>query len=675
MKIGPFLIKLRLKCKTWGAKYRLRVKPGSTEHVFRKHWTGHSPTADYFSNRTAPRFFFDVANKAEYSNVFQKRFIEMAVAIPICADKICANRFDLLGSGDTNLGEHINWHRDFKSGFEWPLNHYTEIKIVDLTNAADVKAPWELSRLQFLSTLGRAYWITNDNKYLDKFVSTTSDWLKHNPVDYGVNWTCSMEVAIRAINVIWGMHFFANSGELPESFVRRILYSLYYHALHIERNLEIIDKGANTNHLLSNYLGLFYIGILFPEFDKSKKWLRLGREGLEREMLLQVHKDGADYECSFSYHRLVLEIFLSSFILGKVNQVEFSQSFCERIMKMIEFSAAITSQSGETPAMGDNDDGFIVKLANDNPHDHRALLDIGAQLHNVKLPQNVSLSEERLWYLGLESLHRWPSMVHRKPHIFKDSGVAVIQNERMHLIFNANGISEKAFGGHKHNDLLSISLEIDSVPFLIDPGTACYTSDYQMRNKSRSTAVHNTVRIDHEEQNRFLEKALFFMFKDARPKIDLWTVTDDVVIVSGFHDGYARLGDTIMHRRTLEVSLAEKTIAIWDEVSGDGKGEHFFESNFLTPLDCHKDKKTLEATIAGSFGRSLNLKFDSSSELHLHTFPAEYYPRYGTVKKGTQICCRVRTTLPFRLETRLVYDSTSNLNETPHRIVELQRTK
>ncbi len=674
MKYKPFLIRLKLKCRAWGVKYRPRIKPASADDFFGKHWIGPPPAADYFSARQGPRFFFDVKDKAEYASALKNRFSKIAADISIGADTICENRFDLLGSGPTYLGEEINWSRDFKSRLEWPLEHYSKIKIVDLTNSADVKVPWELSRLQFLTTLGRAYWITGDKKYLDKFVSITTAWYGNNPVDYGVNWTCSMEVAIRAVNIIWGICFFAHPGELSESFIRQAIQSLYYHALHIERNLETIARGTDSNHLLANFLGLFYIGLLFPEFNKSRKWLKMGQEGLEREILLQVHKDGADYECSLSYHRLVLEMFLTAFILGRANRIDFSQPYSERLAKMLEFSAAMTSQSGTAPAIGDNDDGFIIKLANENPHDHRALVDVGAQILNVKVSDNVELSEERLWYLGAESLHRWPSMMRRKPRLFKDSGFAVIQNDRMHLVVNANVISENAWGGHKHNDLLSLNLEIDSVPFLIDAGTACYTSDYLLRNKSRSTALHNTIRIDDEEQNRFLEKALFYMFRDARPKIDLWTVTDQVVIISGFHDGYARLGNSMIHRRTLEVSLTGQNITIWDEVTGEGKQEHFIESNFLTPLEFYKDKIILAGTIVGPLARSLHLNFTSASELHLHAGPAQYYPRYGTVKTGTRISCRCRAALPFKLETRLIYDSITQPSQSPHRMVALEKT-
>src|SRR5918992_1387286 len=39
------------------------------------------------------------------------------------ADEICAHRFDLLGSGPTDLGAEIDWHTDFKTGRRWPLRH------------------------------------------------------------------------------------------------------------------------------------------------------------------------------------------------------------------------------------------------------------------------------------------------------------------------------------------------------------------------------------------------------------------------------------------------------------------------------------------------------------------------------------------------------------------------
>ena len=670
MQIRPFLIKLRLKFKALGAEYRPRLKPRSVDAFFQKHWKGNLPVGDFFTENNRPRFFFAEKQRDKYTIAINKQFSAKKTQIIESAEKIIANRFDLLGSGEMNLGDKIDWQLDFKSGFKWPLEYYAKIKIVDLTNDADVKVPWELSRLQFLTGLGRAHWLTNERKYKDKFVDILSDWDNKNPIEYGVNWSCSMEIAIRAINIVWGLHFFGNGGKLTAKFVSKIIRLLYYHGVHIERNLEIIDKGSNSNHLISNYLGLFYLAVLFPEFDKSQKWLTLSKKGLEQEISLQINSDGADYECSTSYHRLVFEIFLSAFLLGKQNEIKFSEDYISRLTKICRFSTAMTPQSGKVPLIGDNDDGFIVKLSNDDPHDHRALLDIASQELDIKVPDNVEPSEERLWYLGPNSLNRWPKMARRRPSLFKDTGYGIIQNDKMHLVLNACGIPEKYFGGHKHNDLLSLNLEINQTPLLIDAGTACYSSDYKLRNKSRTTSMHNTICIDNEEQCRIIERALFFMFNDARPRIDLWTVTEDKVIVSAVQNGFRRLRNKVIHRRTLEIALNKLTIDIWDEITGDGNDtvEHLIESRFLTPWNCTSDNNSNVVSINSANGDCLSINFNSDSKCHLQTVPMDYHPRYGAKAKGTQICCRIRTKLPFKLETRLRYRASTSHQHFENRI-------
>lgn len=44
-------------------------------------------------------------------------------------------------------------------------------------------------------------------------------------------------------------------------------------------------------------------------------------------------------------------------------------------------------------------------------------------------------------------------------------------------------------------------MSIDGKEIFIDPGTYVYNSNYEMRNKFRSTCMHNTVQIENEEQN------------------------------------------------------------------------------------------------------------------------------------------------------------------------------
>ncbi|MCK4733307.1 MAG: hypothetical protein KAT65_12710 [Methanophagales archaeon] len=132
---------------------------------------------DHKNHDELPRFFFDPTDQEKIVKIVKK---EYATAIEqTIKDAVAINNhiFDLLGSGKTELGEEINWHLDFKSGFRWnPKEYYLGTrKHVDCYLKkgihADVKIPWELSRCQHIVTLGKGYWYTGDEKYAKEFNS------------------------------------------------------------------------------------------------------------------------------------------------------------------------------------------------------------------------------------------------------------------------------------------------------------------------------------------------------------------------------------------------------------------------------------------------------------------------------------------------------------------------
>ena len=655
------LIKVRQKGQRLIKKLSPPVHVLSNDMFYQKHFKAAKPGSDYFLSRTQPSFFFDSNQYDKYVDFLNQNYSQSVSRILMRAEKAAEHKFDLLGSGETDLGKEIDWHLDFKSSFKWKKEHYSKIQIIDPHNNADVKVPWELSRLQHFTDIGRAFWLTEDEIYLRDFVSTVEHWENENPVDFGVNWTCPMEVAIRAINIIFGLHYFSINESLSDAFVQKTVKLLYYHGLHIEKNLEYLDKDSNSNHLISNYLGLFYLGLLFPEFDRSQKWRKIGCEGLETEIEAEIFSDGADYECSTSYHRLVTEIFLSAYILGQKNNFTFSSMYKRRLENMIQFSESITPQSGNVPFIGDNDDGFIVKLSHDNPSSHAHLIELGSVLFENKLPENISYTEESLWYFGLR--HFKNTIVKRKTtsQIYKQSGYAIARNDNMHLIFAASRISDRNLAGHKHNDNLSFTLEIDKIKYFIDPGTYCYTSDYNIRNKNRSVISHNTAAIDSEEQNRFFNNRLFYLQNDAKAEIDLWVNLKDIVVISGIHKGYTRLNDVITHRRTIWAYLDTKQIKILDEFDGKSNSVHSFDTRFITPIENVRQLKDFSLLIEEDIQNQLTMKFTSDIESSIRIEPTEYYPGYGLQKPATKITCHQEGKLPFKNLTTI--NSVTNIDE------------
>uniref|UniRef100_UPI00190F100A heparinase II/III domain-containing protein n=1 Tax=Klebsiella pneumoniae TaxID=573 RepID=UPI00190F100A len=51
-------------------------------------------------------------------------------------------------------------------------------------------------------------------------------------------------------------------------------------------------------------------------------------------------------------------------------------------------------------------------------------------------------------------------------------------------------------GGHGHADLLSIQCSAFGEPYIIDPGTYCYTPAEEWRDFFRNTTSHSTVIVD-----------------------------------------------------------------------------------------------------------------------------------------------------------------------------------
>ena len=399
-----------------------------------------------FRSRKKPLFFLSGNNLRPLMEV-----LPQSGGILEDADQVCAHNFDLLGSGKTNVDrlvisqvselekgketrklgnyQQIDWHKDFKISVRWNPDVLYDTETVK-GSGSDIKVPWELSRFQHLPTLGKAYWLTGDNKYAKEFVDEISDWIDTNPPQYGVNWTGTMDIAIRAVNWIWGYYFFEDSPEVSDEFLLKSLKSLYIHGKHIRANLEHASRamafanallngklaisilkpgwrGMNGNHYLSDIVGLIYLGVMFPEFKEARKWREFGIKELINEMKGQVHADGIAYEGSISYHRLVTELFLSATLLCLKNGIIFPDWYMQRLEKMIKFVMYYTKPDGTAPQIGDNDDGRLHILAdyeNWNRLDHQYLLSIGAVLFNRPDFKQAAgeFHEEAFWLLGEE---------------------------------------------------------------------------------------------------------------------------------------------------------------------------------------------------------------------------------------------------------------------------------
>jgi hypothetical protein len=526
----------------------------------------------YFINfKPNCNFFFNTKDKQLLVEKIKQLNIEKQIIND--ADKICSHIFNLLGSGDIYLGKQLPWNTDFKTNFVWENKFYKDIKIVDLSNNADVKVPWELSRFQHLFTLGKAYWLTNDEKYAIEFKEEIDDWIEKNPVEMSVNWTCTMDVAIRAVNWIAAYFFFKDAQSIDKSFWIKFHKSLYLHGRFIIKNLE--NKGThNGNHYLSNIVGLVWLGLYFGSFivndwykgNNPKKWLNYGLSELEKEMFVQNNPDGTNYEASTSYHRLVTELFLITTVLCNKNNIHFSADYMARLEKMCEFIMNITKPNGLSPIIGDADDGRLSILSNYSTwirNDFRHLLGIAGELFDRDdfRYYGKDYIEDTLWiYQNYKSNVEKPKPL--TSIAYRDGGYYILRNDRVYCCIRCGELSFRGDGVHSHNDQLSFELNVDGEDFIIDPGSYVYTADYKMRNLFRSTEMHNTVQVEKFEQNDFEEYNLFYMKEQTYAKNHGFNMN----FFEGTHIGFKEKCN-IIHKRT--VLLEENSVLIKDQLIGD----------------------------------------------------------------------------------------------------------
>ena len=599
----------------------------------------------YFCERKQPRFLVDISKRRSIVSLIYQHFPSIPDKITAEADKICEHIFDLLGSGpvevcygmkakgfeghsyDTQIcrGEltpihnsqftihnyqPIDWHIDFKSGYRWnPNRYYKAIRYGHTVVGADIKIPWELSRFQHLTILGEAYFFSKNEKYVKESVNQITDWIENNPPKFGVNWACTMDVAIRACNWLLAWGLFRDSPLISNEFIIKFVKSLFQHGRHIKNNLEY-SETLTSNHYLSDVVGLVYLGVLVPEFKESKKWKNFGIEELKKEMKKQVYPDGVDFEASTCYHRLVLELFFYAAFLVIVNDKNFKEDnfievgneifgeeYIQRLYKMFEFVLHALKPNGGMPQIGDNDNGRLHIFTNREVLDMRYLLILGAIF--FKEPRfkikELGFCEEALWVFGEKGHKIWQGLKESclkdiNSRAFPDAGWYVMRSDKDYMFVSCGPNGQNGNGGHCHNDKLSFELCVDGKDFIVDPGTYVYTGHSDWRNKFRSTARHNTLVIDGKEQNRFDGKNLFWLRDEAKVKVNKWEKDDEYDFLDVQHSGYERLSAPVTHRRQVVFDRKGGYWIVRDILSG--KGKHNFDLYFhFAPMKLEVEKE------------------------------------------------------------------------------------
>jgi len=534
------------------------------------------------------------------------RYPDRAATCVADAERILAHEFDLLGSGPfrsrcprrssrSDGYQPIDWMLDPVRGLRFPEGFsYSEWDLYrDRPGNADVKYPWELARCQHF--LAQAWCATGNSRYAAEILAEIWDFDEANPIGRGINWTCTMDVALRAANWAIALDLIGPCDELDEAELTSAYERLFDHGRFIRANLENVYE-VTSNHYLSNVVGLQFVGAALGESPTARNWLAFAERAVEKEIDVQVLPDGADFESSIPYHRLVAELFLGSFRLAQYMQRPFASPFSRRLEQMIDYLVAVLPPNGEMPTLGDADDGRLM-IATDygrwNRKDPRHLLAPAAMTLGVPewlrvAPQHAGW-EAIWWGFDGSTISCEDSPPPDRAELFPFAGVALSRTHvgGGYLMASNSIVGTRGFGNHKNNDQLSFEYHDRCQPLIVDPGSYVYTSDFEARNLFRSTAYHNTVQIDGVEQNEINPAWLFRMFEKAQPEHVSFVDSDGITVYVGVHHGYeTQLSNPVRHQRTFRHDRNVSRLEVADVLAGSGVHDvrwHFHFHPTVTP--------------------------------------------------------------------------------------------
>ena len=394
------------------------------------------------------------------------------------------------------LGEKINLDKELKI-FGKPTNQYIISKDIfsdyDFTNkrlkpaffnCADVKVPYEASRLQYLQKAN------SGNIDVSKFPK--------------IYWDSPMDVAIRNINLIF--HFLSieqghdialilgNNKELISSYISQ-------HYEFIKNNLE------NTGNVVGNHYLIELTSILLTiatfKFERDIEEFKFYQNELSIEIKKQFNPEGTSFEGSSHYAAFVTEaLILCKLSIEEIDNESHLLKEIDYIIKTNKLFLSLLINKEELSQIGDNDSGRIIYsfFNEDKPLKMDWLINLINNLYETN-NQEIKISDqfhktidsEVPKFTELSGVKNKSINVFSKDYefySFKDFGIYIWRNEDEYFSIRCGPIGQNGIGGHSHYDQLSIECFSKDKWIARDPGTGTYTDDIDLRNKFKSLEYH-----------------------------------------------------------------------------------------------------------------------------------------------------------------------------------------
>jgi len=421
---------------------------------------------------------------------------------------------------------------DFGDKIDWTKKH------------KDKEWQFTLNKMKWFENLIGVYQKTKNEKFVKAWMKQIESWMKIGDPGY----PRTIDTGRRFENWVKSHWMFISKLKSPlvtPEFNAKMLVSMAQQAEFLY-NPDNWRRYSNWGSFENSGFSKFVI--MFPEFKLNSMWLREIYFRMRFQLNESFHNDGMHIEVSPSYHAHELEVWYDFLKLAQMNEVE-NPWHSEIPLKPVSDIFKLSSEAlmhfykptGVMPQVGDTDEvderDFLVKSG--EFWNWPELIYVATDGKEGKKPQKKSIA-------------------------FPDGGYYIMRSgwgdknlpfeEELYLLFDCG----TNYPWHAHYDMLNIVSTAYGYDLLKDAGRFTYNQGEE-REYFKSTAAHNTIVIDQQDQPR----------QYTPPKADWYSINGfDYVI--GTQNSHPEVG----HRRSVMFVKTEYWIVV-DRLQG--KGNHTYD--------------------------------------------------------------------------------------------------